>query len=229
MGCYSRAFHNRIARTESEKVDRFEYTISDYASEATRVMGDIVAVQRLPERNRRLLARMARFMLATANDTFESDCTYRWKQNYWGLYMIGSRSYNAGRADSDLDLMSVGTFFTDLSFHKTDLSLDETEPVFDDFDTQLPQKLPDNYNIGEVDRAYLIRATPHHPDALPVDLKVVDLTFVHGNLNYFKQVMDTDEQGKCIHRIPLIELFVDQAKRPTAEEEPELYETPACT
>lgn len=182
--------------------------VDEVISEADVVISAIEQFQVLPDRNQRLLLDMAGYIIDTANMMFSGGHNDRWKQNYWGLYIVGSRARNEADPDSDLDLLSVGTFYDDQGFGEY-ARLGVSVDVFEGFDLDVPEELPDEYNVGDVDRKYLVRATPTTPRVLPVDLSVVDLTFVRGvTLDIFKESMDVDESGAPLSRIPLVEVTV---------------------
>jgi predicted nucleotidyltransferase len=165
-------------------------------------IASVEAFQTLPERNQKLVLDMASFAIKRANDTDD-----RWKQNFWGLYVVGSRARGEARPDSDLDLLSVGTFYRAQGF------IDFLrEDIFEGFELEIPVELPDEYNIGDVDRKYLVRATPTVEEVLPVDLSVVDLTFWRGTLDTFKETMDIAEDGSELARLPLFELSVPEER-----------------
>src|SRR6185369_17982965 len=90
------------------------------------------------------------------------------------------------------------------------LGRDEDGGIFRDFELEIPEELPREYNMGEVDKKYLVRATPKTVGVLPVDLNVVDLTFYNADLDIFKETMDVDETGNKLVRLPLVELSVAQ-------------------
>lgn len=163
--------------------------------------------QALPERNQQLVLDMASFMLTRAN-RFED----RWKENFWGLYIVGSRAGDEARQDSDLDLLSVGTFYRDQGFFERYSLPSDDKGIFEGFDLDKPEELPSEYNVGEVDKKYLVRATPKVEGVLPVDLNVVDLTFYRATLDSFKETMDVAEDDSPLTRLPLVELSV--AKEP---------------
>lgn len=181
--------------------------IDEVISEADEVISAIEQFKDLPDRNQRLLLNMSSFIIIMANEIIgDYD---GWNQNFWGLYIVGSRARGVASSDSDLDLLSVGTFYGDQGFGGY-ASSDLPEGIFKDFVVEAPEVLPDEYNVGDVDRKYLVRATPSTPGVLPVDLSVVDLTFAGGEvtLNRFKATMDVDESGVPLSRIPLVEVTV---------------------
>ena len=49
---------------------------------------------------------MTAFAINEADRTID-----RWRKNFWGLYIVGSKASGQERANSDLDLLSVGTFY----------------------------------------------------------------------------------------------------------------------
>ena len=185
--------------------------VGDVINESIGAVSAIEQLRELPERNRNIVLDMAERMVREANrltDSFEASG----QENFWGLYVIGSRARGDARPDSDLDLLSVGTFYRNLSF----LNLLESPDyltrgtLLAGFDVELPDELPDEYNVGDVDRKYLVRATPHETGTLPVDLSVVDLTFGgEATLEVFKTKRDV-EDGRQLPRVPLIELSVAQ-------------------
>lgn len=142
---------------------------------------------------------MTAFAINEADRTID-----RWRKNFWGLYIVGSRASGQERANSDLDLLSVGTFYRQQGFKGTDGELD----TFEGFELEMPEELPTEYNLGYVDRKYLIRATHNTEGPVPVDLNVVDLTFSEETLDNFKNKMDVANDGSQLPRIPLFELFV---------------------
>ena len=178
--------------------------LAEVIGEAQDSIVGLEQFQILPERNQRLVLDMAGFMLTKAN-YFNN----RWKENFWGLYIIGSRAGDETRPDSDLDLLSVGTFYRDQGFFDRFRLVDDPKGIFEGFDLVIPEELPSNYNYGEIDRKYLVRAAPEVEGVLPVDLNVVDLTFVRTTLDEFKERMDVSEDGSQLTRLPLIELTVE--------------------
>lgn len=180
------------------------------------VKSSVIAVEQfreLPERNQTLILDMTRTMIKAGNrmvGCYEAGG----RVNYWGLYIVGSRARGEHRTDSDLDLLSVGTFYRQLGFglspRRSDRSQEEVPS--EGFDINLPSELPDEYNIGAVDRKYLVRAKPEEEGILPVDLNVVDLTFIRANLDTFLTKMDVDDSGNQLPRIPLVEMTVAQSR-----------------
>ena len=47
---------------------------------------------------------------------------------------------------------------------------------------------------------------------MPVDLSVVDLTFIRADLDYFKAKMDVGQDGEPLTRIPLVEVSVASSR-----------------
>jgi predicted nucleotidyltransferase len=184
--------------------------IGDIVDDSIKTIAAIDQLRELPVRNQDLVLDMARMMVLEANQLVDSG-EANWKANFWGLYVIGSRARDEARPDSDLDLLSVGTFYHNLGFVNADPYFRTANTPFEGFDIEVPDELPDEYNVGDVDRKYLVRATPQEEGVLPVDLSVVDLTFVRATLGDFKVSMDMDE-GKPLPRVPLVELTV--AERP---------------
>lgn len=80
--------------------------LDEVVAEAQKDIETIEAFQTLPERNRKLILRMTAFAINEADRTID-----RWRKNFWGLYIVGSRASGQERANSDLDLLSVGTFY----------------------------------------------------------------------------------------------------------------------
>ena len=178
--------------------------LNEVIASATEAVSAIEQFEQLPERNQKLLLDMAGFIVTSANHMVNSGNSSA-QENYWGLYVVGSRARGEARPDSDLDLLSVGTFYSAQGFlwGSTDI-----EPVFKDFEVDEPDELPSEYNTGDVDRKYLLRATPHNEGVLPVDLSVVDLTFTRYTLGEFKDTLDVDEAGAALPRVPLVEVTV---------------------
>jgi predicted nucleotidyltransferase len=174
--------------------------ISELIAEAVTAISDVEQFRQLPVRTQEVLVRMAGFMISRANGYEMHD----WRKNEWGLYVVGSRARDDARPDSDLDLLSVGTFYRDLDF--SDRFDYEEAGVFAGFNLERPDELPDAYNVGEVDRKYLVRATPKAEGLLSIDLSVVDLTFTEDSLEGFKSELDVDEYGLPLARVPLLEL-----------------------
>ena len=195
--------------------DRFDgapllTTLTDEAEEAIR---GIEAFRTLPESNQELVLGMSERIISSANAM--SGSVDAWKQNYWGLYMVGSRATGKAFDDSDLDLLSVGTFYRQQGFDASFAwGSDGGNDLFVQFDLEVPEELPGKYNVGDIDRKYLVRATPKklrrsRRTTVPVDLNVVDLTFMKGGLEQFKAKADVDDDGAELPRLPLVEVTVE--------------------
>lgn len=197
----------RVATTPSgQHSDREpeDYSVLDEVIDAAK---EVVSANEqfavLPKRNQQLLLDMASLMVYHANRIRQSD---GWKKNYWGLYIVGSRARGDAVPDSDLDLLSVGTFYRDQGFAGAS---GPVEAIFKGFDIEEPDELPSEYNVGFVERKYMVQATPHDQGVLPVDMSVVDLTFMRATLHDFKRTMDVDPlRGTPLPRVPLVELSV---------------------
>lgn len=191
------------------KWDRYKGlpTLESIIDECVESVSSRQEFQALPERNQKLLQDMSSYIINTANSTVGT-WDAQWAENYWGLYIVGSRARGNAQPDSDLDLLSVGTFYRSQGFRNYHDGDDN--PIFDGFDLELPSELPSEYNVGVIDRKYLCRAVPTEEGVLPVDLNVVDLTFINANLGYFKAEMDTDENSSPLPRLPLVEVVLAQ-------------------
>lgn len=176
--------------------------LGDVITEAQELITRIEAFQGLPERNQKLILDMADCAISRAN-AYPPEM---WFENYWGLYVVGSRARDEARDDSDLDLLSVGTFYRDQGF----ADWARHDDIFDGFGVDIPDDLPSEYNVGSVDRKYLMRLTPEEDGVLPVDLNVVDLTFIRASLDKFKEEMDVAEDGSELPRTPIFELVVPE-------------------
>ena len=207
-GHFTYTFEHRLPSTEREqRWERYkgQPLFGEVVAEAHEAIAAIEAFQALPERNQKLVLDMTVFAMKQANDMFET-----WRENFWGLYIVGSRARGEARPDSDLDLLSAGTFYRAQGFSD---SYDKPG-VFEGFELKSPEVLPSEYNVGKVDRKYLIRATPTAEDVLPVDLNVIDLTFWRATLDSFKETMDVAEDGSQLPRVPLFELTVPKVSAP---------------
>ncbi len=206
---YSYHFTHKLPRAKygEDKWDRNKNlpTLESVLDACTESVSCRKELQELPERNKKLLLDMSRNIINMANNitgTYDAS----WTENYWGLYIVGSRARGDARSDSDLDLLSVGTFYRAQGFHSW---IDGVEKqVLRGFDQEIPDELPSEYNHGDVDRKYLNRLTTSEEGVLPVDLNVVDLTFTRASFDYFKEEMDTDEKGSPLPRLPLVEVTV---------------------
>lgn len=173
--------------------------LNEVVVEAHGAIATIEVFQALPERNQRLVLDMAGFAMKQANGMRD-----RWRKNFWGLYVVGSRARGEAQPGSDLDLLSAGTFYRAQGFSDW-----HDNGVFEGFELETPEELPSEYNVGDVDRKYLVRATPTTEGVLPVDLNVVDLTFCEETtLDSFRRTMDVAEDGSQLPRVPLFELAV---------------------
>lgn len=177
--------------------------LDEIAGQAMEAISALEVFTSLPARNQKLVLDMAAFALESANSIAD-----KWRENFWGLYVVGSRARGEAGADSDLDLLSAGTFYRSQGF-----STWFGKGVFEGFDLENPAELPSEYNTGAVDRKYLVRATPLAEGVLPVDLNVVDLTFWRATLDSFKETMDVSEDGSQLPRVPVFELTVPQERR----------------
>lgn len=181
-------------------------------TEAKRRVSELGQVSTLPIRNQAMILDMVRIMMESANG-----CVGSWEAKhpqFWGLYMVGSRANSTNRPDSDVDLLSVGTFYYRQGF-SSEWGIADGD-VLEGFTVEVPEELPSEYNMGAVNRKYLRRATPQMAGALAVDLNVVDLTFTRGaTLDSFKADMDLDEDGAPLHRLPLVELTVETTPQPS--------------
>src|SRR3989344_3360282 len=203
-GTFEHIFSKRYPKTpEQQSWGKFQGQppLGDIVDQALSEISEGEQFRRLPEWNQGILLSMACFMIDKANDIYHAD----WRGNYWGLYIVGSRARGDATPDSDLDLLSVGTFYRDLEFRDR---YDDEDDVFDRCDVVRPDELPDEYNVGEVDRKYLIRAVPRVEGALPIDLSIVDLTFTDDTLDDFKDTLDVDSNGEPLPRLPLVELII---------------------
>jgi len=213
-GHFDYNFSARLPRTAEEREwDNFDGlpTLESVIHDATEAISAVEQFRLLPGRNQDLITSMATQMLGSANKIAGSDRAL-YRRNESGLYLIGSRARGEAGPDSDVDVLSVGTFFRDqgfLGFYNGG-ELGQPKPeVFDGFDIEVPEELPNNYNIGLVDRKYLVRATPQG-EGLPVDLSVVDLTHAGITLDKFKAERDTGRDGEPLVRIPLLEVTVEE-------------------
>lgn len=177
--------------------------LDEVAGQATEAISALEVFTSLPARNQKLVLDMAVFALEHANSIRD-----KWRGNFWGLYVVGSRARGEVGADSDLDLLSAGTFYRSQGFSDW-----FGEGVFEGFELESPAELPNEYNTGAVDRKYLVRATPVAEGVLPVDLNVVDLTFWKVTLDGFKETMDVNKDGSQLPRVPVFELTVPQVRR----------------
>lgn len=184
-------------------------SLDEVIADATGRVAVIEQVRKLPERNHKLITDMAELMVRQADMVFGNGND--WRANYWGLYIIGSRARGEAEEDSDLDLLSVGTFYRRQGFAGSWGEYDD-HGVFSGFEVSVPEELPDGYNLGEVERKYLVRAEPKDNGALPVDLVVADMTHMRVGLEDFKAEHDTGPEGSTLPRIPLIE--IETAERP---------------
>jgi len=211
LGHFTYHFSERLPRTEEQREQEgFEDlpSLEAVVADAIKTVEAIEQIQALPPQNQQLVLAMARRMLKTANDIASSEVAVR-RTNESGLYLIGSRARGDARPDSDVDLLSAGTFFRNQGFLGFYPLADEKPDVFDGFRIEIPDELPDQYNIGWVGRRYMVRAKPE-ADGLPVDLKVADLTWMGGmTLDSFKQADVTDSFPPTpLPRIPLLEVGV---------------------
>jgi hypothetical protein len=204
--------------SQLDEDDPGEGTLVEGVVEASaETVSTIDQFRELPVRNQRLVLGMAADMVLNANWLAHSSRTLG-REHFWGLYMIGSRARGEARPDSDLDMLSVG------NMSNFDLSLNFLRPYqepehrtpgtpFEGFMVTMPpdHELPDEYNVGEVDRKYWVRAQTQEEDAVGVDLGVVDLTHMRAGLGEFTATMDV-EDGRPLPRVPLVELTV--AARP---------------
>ena len=192
--------------------------VSELTRNAEDVISSIAEVAALPARNKKLILDMAAYMIFNANHIIHS-----WDNhdgNQWGLYIVGSRARGEATPDSDLDLLTAGSFYRNMNFLTPNRMDWDPNGIFDGFDIEVPDELPTEYNVGDVDRKYLVRATPEpinphmkmkypKPEVvLPVDLNVVDLTWDSPSLADFLEIFDTDGELVKLPRIPIIELDV---------------------
>lgn len=178
-------------------------SLDEVIAEATETVASIEQVKELPERNQKLITDMAELMVRQSDAVFGNG--NNWRANYWGLYIIGSRARGEAEDESDLDLLSVGTFYRRQGFAGPWGEYDE-HGVFADFGVSVPEELPDEYNLGDVERKYLVHAEPRNDGVLPVDLVVVDMTHTRVDLEGFKAEHDIGAEGSSLPRIPLIEI-----------------------
>lgn len=182
--------------------------LSEVVTEARQAIATAEAFQALPERNQKLVLDMASFAVEQANGKGMFD---KWRENFWGLYVVGSRARGKARPDSDLDLLSAGTFYRAQGFsNRYELGAS----VFEGFELEIPEDLPSEYNVGLVARKYVARAKPTAEGVLPVDLNVIDLTFTEATLDSFKETMDVAQDGSQLPRIPLFEFTVPKEPTP---------------
>ncbi len=203
-GTFKHTFRTRYPNSpEQQSWSKFEGQppLGDVIDQALDEVSAGEQFRQLPDWNQGILLSMACFMIDKANDIYHKD----WRGNYWGLYIVGSRARGDAAPDSDLDLLSVGTFYYDLGFKDR---YDDEDDVFGRCDIVRPDELPGEYNVGEIDRKYLVQAVPRVEGALPIDLSVVDLTFTDDTLDDFKDTLDVDGSGKPLLRVPLVELVV---------------------
>lgn len=185
--------------------------MGDVLKQAHVEVGAVEAFQALPERNQQLLLDMTDFAMRAANSMSGTWGDGKWRENFWGLYVVGSRARNEADDESDLDLLSVGTFYRSQGF----LDWRDRSDVFDGFELEAPDELPSEYNVGDVDRKFLVRATPKAEGVLPVDLNVVDLTFWKASLDSFKETVDVADDGSQLPRVPVFEITVSQDRHAT--------------
>jgi len=211
-------FSERLLESESQLngIDpRPDTFFDDVVDQSVAVVSAIEQLRELPERNQALILAMAREMICEANErveAFEASAM----EHFWGLYLIGSRASGEAHPKSDLDLLSVGSFGLALNFlrpYETAENRTMYTP-FDDFARAelTDDELPDEYNVGEIDRKYWVMAFKSkegRDELLDVDLAVVDLTNVRGDLDDFEAKMDVKD-GEPLPRIPLVKLTVEQ-------------------
>ncbi len=206
---YSYHFTQRLPRAKFGE-DEWEGnedlpTVESLLDACTESVSSRQELHGLPTRNRELLLDMSRNIINMASGMPGTDAS-RWTENFWGLYIVGSRARGDARPDSDLDVLSVGTFYRSQGFRSWSQGIEQ--PVLRGFDQKVPDELPSEYNYGAVDRKYLNRLTTSEEGVLSVDLNVVDLTFTKASFDYFKEQMDTGETGNILPRIPLVEVTV---------------------
>lgn len=184
-------------------------SLDEVIADASETVSAIEQVKELPERNQKLIADMTELIVRQADAVFGNG--NNWRANYWGLYIIGSRARGEAEDDSDLDLLSAGTFYRRQGFAGSWGDYDD-HGVFAGFGVSVPEELPDEYNLGDVERKYLVRAEPKDDCVLPVDLVVADMTHTRVDLEGFKAEHDVSAEGSTLPRIPLVE--VETAERP---------------
>lgn len=206
MSGFTYRIENPLPRDDFEQMEIERYAglplLGEVVKEAQGAISQIEQFGQLPERNQKLILDMAGFAFAKANDAEGSD----WRENFWGLYIVGSRARGEAREDSDLDLLSAGTLYRSQGF----MDIFGENSVFDGLELDVPKELPSEYNVGAVDRKYLVRARAADKGVLPVDLNVADLTFVRTDLKQFKTREDVSEDGSELARVPLFEVTVAQ-------------------
>lgn len=184
-------------------------SLDEVIVDATETVAAIEQIKELPERNQKLIADMTELIVRQVNAVFSNGND--WRANYWGLYIVGSRARGEAEDDSDLDLLSVGTFYRRQGFAGSWGEYDD-HGVFAGFGVSVPEELPDEYNVGSVERKYLVHAEPTDDGVLPVDLVVADMTHMKVDLEGFKDEHDVSTEGSPLQRIPLVE--VETAERP---------------
>ncbi len=162
--------------------------------EAKKSLRRLDAFMRLPSPNRELVSGMVRVMIEQANNTVGSNLA-GCRQNFWSLYIVGSRATRLYRDSSNLDLLSVSSFSGVQDF-STPLALGYDTNPFNGFEVNRPPELPEPYNIGETKNKKLIEVSPKEFGVLPVNICVVNLGAVSLGIDEFITQMDVDNANQ---------------------------------
>ncbi|HEY4964294.1 MAG TPA: hypothetical protein VIH90_06385 [Candidatus Saccharimonadales bacterium] len=204
-------------------------TLEDIGVLASETIAAIPEFQALPEVNQQMMLMMSRIAIFDANRATNPKLGLSRDNNFWALYIIGSRARHEETESSDLDLLSVGTFFRHQGFLRREKPKlgelgSEGSPdvnIFDGYDAIYPAKLPTRYNVGAVNRKYMVRATPKSGhQGIPVDLSVVDFSFPPHNeitlttfledMDVCKRVVDGPDITIPLPKVPIFELRSEQ-------------------
>jgi len=191
-----------------------------------------------PRKNREVIVNLVDGLRDTVREFYAErpywdNWDHRTAVGFLGAYIIGSfvsdgedSPHEHGRGAPDIDLLVVDRMgFTNGATYNLgvrDSTWIANHPAaaiagrLEDagFGLEIPEELPSEYNVGDVDAKWLMRATHTADDVLPIDINFVNLNYVrmdqepgHGLETWLTNYV-VDSEGRQLNRIPLVEVEI---------------------
>lgn len=168
-----------------------------------------------PDHLRETVFMMTEYMLYHAQQACRAHLP---SDRFWGVYVIGSGQERPPRL-VDLDLLTV-TNMGECGYFVMPLTELGLYPLanFDLEDELFGQEMPEQYHVGEVDRASLFKYVAVQPnsnsDFKDLNIKAIDFAeedeAVVSRLDEFEAGLDIDAAGQPLSRLPLVKLRIEK-------------------